>query len=510
MRSLRRTRSAIGMVAAVGLLLTGCAGYVDQGGGSADDLVLGSTVVPASFDPAQAGDANYVPYFQAAYDTLIRREPDGGLAPMLATDWSYDESRTVLSMALRDDVTFSDGVAFDADVAKQNLERFRDGTGPLGHYLALLEEVVVVDRNHVELHLSAPDPSLLVHLGDAAGLMASPAAFDSPDLATVPAGSGPYVMDTSATVQGSSYVFTRRDDYWNPSLQHYERLSFDIFPDETALLNALKTGQVDAGNLSNRNNVNEAERAGIEIVRPDIHVSWVGLIIFDRTGTTIPALGDERVRRAINHAFDGPRILEALYDGQGTPTQQIFSEASDAYDPALNDTYDHDPALARELMAEAGYQDGFDITMPTSAFFDQPTLQIIRQSLADIGIRVTYEDAGQDLISRMLAGDYPMSLMFLGAPVDWTLVNSYLTPDSAWNPFHAQDPELSALIDAVPAADDGEQAELFGEINQYMVDHAWFAPWFWIDETYAVNDGTDVVLQTQQNVPSVYNYTPSA
>ena len=97
--------------------------------GRADALRIATVVqgVP-SFDPSQAQEGHFMPFYQAVYDTLIRRLPNGDLAPMLATEWSYDDSQTALTLKLRDDVTFTDGTPFNAAAAKANLT-FRPAPG---------------------------------------------------------------------------------------------------------------------------------------------------------------------------------------------------------------------------------------------------------------------------------------------------------------------------------------------------------------------------------------------
>jgi peptide/nickel transport system substrate-binding protein len=94
-------------------------------------------------------------------------------------------------------------------------------------------------------------------------------------------------------------------------------------------------------------------------------------------------------------------------------------------------------------------------------------------------------------------------------PTDWFVVQSYLTKDSPWNPLHATDPTLQQLIDSIPSASPAEQEKAFGEINRFVVDNAWFDPWLWVEENYAVVGDIDVTLQQGQNIPSIYNYSPA-
>ena len=136
-----------------------------------------------------------------------------------------------------------------------------------------------------------------------------------------------------------------------------------VYLDPTSMLNALQAGEVDAANLANNEALEQVESAGYTI--SSWEQSWYGLFLFDRAGTMNPALEDVSVRQAINYAFDAEGMLQAAGSGYGTQTGQIFPERSVGFDSALDSRYDFDPEKARELLAEAGYEDGLTLEMPT-------------------------------------------------------------------------------------------------------------------------------------------------
>ena len=138
-------RSLTAVSAASLLLLAACGGGSSSGSGGAGDdtLTLAAITPPSSFaigEMAQSGPEDT--YYQAVYDKLLTQDADGQPAAALATEWSYDETNTTLSLTLRDDVTFTDGAAFDADAVKANLVRrprprpARPATGSWGHIAA--------------------------------------------------------------------------------------------------------------------------------------------------------------------------------------------------------------------------------------------------------------------------------------------------------------------------------------------------------------------------------------
>lgn len=507
------TLRGIAAVAAVSLALTGCSGGDEGTDESPQVLKVGSTNAVQSWDPAFVGDANYVPYAQSAYDSLIRRTIDDEYVPMLATEWAFSDENKTITLSLRDDVTFSDGEQFDAEAVKANVEHFAESAGPLGNQLVGLTSAEVLGDYEIALTFENPIPDLLYNLSDAAGRMASPAAIGTESLATVPVGTGPYVMNVDDTVQGSTYVMEAREDYWEPELQKFDEVTFQIYTDETGLLNALKSGQVDAGNLSSQDNIQNAKASDIDILNADIHISWAGLAIYDRAGDIVPELAHKEVRQAIAHAIDAEGILETAFVGEGKLNTQIFNEGSTAYDDGLNDAYSYDPELAKELMAEAGLADGFTLPLPAVSGFLLPPIQTaLEQGLGEIGITVEWvNEPIASLYPDMAAGKFAAAYVFFGSvPTDWSVVQSYMAPNAAWNPLKSADDELQGLIDQIPAASDAEREQLFADINAWEVENVWFVPWFWVEENFAVaSDDITVQVQPKNNVPFIYNYAPA-
>ena len=235
---LARTAAASGLVTI--LALTACSAPATGGGETDDTLRLGVVTQLTSFAPWEASWANQSPYLQAVYDTLLRAEPDGTITEGLATAWEWDDSKTVLTLTLRDDVQFSDGTDLTAQVAADNLVRFRDGTSENATFLAGMTSAEAVDDATLVITLAAPDPALPVYLSQNAGLVGSTAMFDSPDAQTTPIGSGPYTLDADNTVVGSTYVFEANEDYWDLESVHYDTIEMTFYGDPTALMNAVK------------------------------------------------------------------------------------------------------------------------------------------------------------------------------------------------------------------------------------------------------------------------------
>ncbi len=483
-----------------------------SGAATACTAERGDTLTVAAIGyPVQGLEANVAEvanrgmYFQAVYDSLLRAEPDGTIVPWLATEWEYNDDNTVLTLKLRDDVTFTDGTPFNADAAAQNLIRFRDGTAPGAGFLALLADAKAVDDTTLEITLSGPDPAFLNYLTRDPGMVQSPASFDTGD----PIGSGPYIYNAGDSVTESVYTYDANPDYWAPEMVKYDKLVVRYLQDATATLNAIKAGEVNAANLISSNMIPDVEGAGWDLHTQEL--DWVGLTLVDRDGAMGTPLGDVKVRQAINQAFDREALLQGLEAGYGSVTTQVFREDSAGFDPALDELYPYDPDAAKQLLADAGYPDGFDLSLPTATALGEQFFATIQDQLGAIGIDVSYTDEGSDYFGAILAPKYPAYLMFLEQALnDWQFVSFLLSETATWNPAHYSDATSEELISTIQNTEGEEQAAATKELGKYVTEQAWFAPWYRKQATFATDATVDAVVQTGNAVPYIFNYCPQS
>jgi peptide/nickel transport system substrate-binding protein len=513
---MKRTLLA-GVAAAAALMLTACSGTsgdtsngtsgASGSSGQARTLTIAMSSDVTSFAPQNAGDGPAVPWTQAAYDTLIRQQPDGSFVPMLAKSWKYDADQTTLTFTLQSGVTFQDGAALDATAVKKNLEATRDGTGILSTQLASIKSIDAPSADTVVLHLGEPDPALLRSLSQPSGMIASPAEVGSKDLDTTPDGTGPYVLDAADTVRGSTYTFTKKSDYWDKSLSlPYSTIVYKVMTDTTARVNALMSGQVDAAYID-QNTLAQVKGAGLHTYTyPGAGV--FGLFLLDRDGKIQPALKDVRVRQAINLALDRKTIVSKLLLGQGVATEQVFNPQGTAYDATLDSTYAFDPAKAKALMAAAGYAKGFSLEMPS---LGTPVETILTQELGAIGINVKFKSvAATDFISEVQSRKYPVIEFQLQSTEPWQTIQFMVAPKAPWNEFGTTDPKVTALIATIQHSTGATQTTAYKALNTYLVQQAWFAPLYFANTIYATGKNTTVVPAYEQSAPSIYTYSPAS
>ena len=496
-RRRRGGRAMTAAIAAVAVIALGACGDSSSnddgdnpsaGGGT---LTLGVIGSPPSQAAAATGWGATLWFTQAPYDSLLTENVDGSVGPHLATEWSYDEAKTTLTLKLRDGVTFTDGTPLDAAAVVANLQRLKTYPSETASLVTSVESVTAVDPSTVQLKLNAPDPSMLNKLAQSVGAIESPKHFDAADEKTRPVGSGPYVLDAARTVVGSKYVYSKNPDYWAPDKQHYDELVLNVYATAQTQVNAIQARQVNLAGLLNNDGLDRVEAAGYSTV--GIEGNWSGFILQDRAGKLVPALGDLRVRQAINHAIDRKAILESGSNkGLGSVTTQIFSPSSPAYDPALDERYPFDPTKAKQLLADAGYPNGFTVKTPMFPIGINATYDLIKQMLGDVGIALEYETLPlQEAIAAATAPRYGMVLFTLGTVTAWDDYSLSAAPEAAFNPFRTTDPKVQALAQRIRAGEPDDAAAAGKELSTFLVEQAWFAPINRPQSTFAVDASTE-------------------
>ncbi|MBO9591049.1 ABC transporter substrate-binding protein [Devosia sp.] len=474
-------------------------------GVSAETLTLAVALDNGSFDPAIVENGPRAQYWAAVYDTLLLMEPDGSIVGNLAESYAYNEDNTVLTLKLRQDVKFTDGAPFNAEAVKANVEHLRGGTGQNSFMVGAVTDIVIVDDFTVELHLSAANPAQLTYLTMAGGVMGSPAALGTEEIISVPVGSGPYMLDVANTTKGAQYSFVRNPDYWNAEAFPYDAVVLIPMGEITARMNALRSGQVD-GAQGNAQTAAEAEASGLSVNRTPIDRH--GLILADREGALVPALGDVRVRQAINHAIDGEGLLAAIQRNLGHHTTQVFNLNSVAYVPELEDRYPFDPEKAKALLAEAGYANGFDLTLPENPTV--PANPIITQQLADVGIRVIWDKVvSENYVTEAQSKRYGAFWMSLSTGNPWWDMTKQISASGPWNPFDSATPELDALLAKAQAASGDEYTALMRDVNTYVTENAWFDIWYQADAVYFAAPDVKVTMHPQNVVPYIRHFAPA-
>lgn len=488
MRHTRKvTSAAIAAIATLGLLLTGCSSSPAPSSSESAtesstpegtmptnaELHLALNSPPASWMVGNwsGGDSTMA---LSVYDNLVYTDPDGNLIPGIAEEWAYSDDRKVLTFKLRSDAgSFTNGTKVDSSAVAASLEASRVGPSTANNF-ASVESIEAPDPTTVIITLKEPDAGLLPVLTAIQGIIGAPEVLTAESSQLEPVGSGPYILDAASTTVGSSYTLVKNADHWNAESYPFSKVTFTVIQDPTAVQNALQSGQLTYAGVPSADVAKQFDAS--KYTTGNNKPNTVGALwIIDREGSIVPALADVRVRQAINMAIDRQGIAAAINPGSNQATTQIFNPTSEAYDQALDSYYTHNIEGAKKLMAEAGYADGFELTMPSTpaSITYEP---LIGQALADIGITVTWDSISfQDLYSKVFGGNYGMYFFFngfgAGMAADYNAVNGGI-----FNPFQLTDPSLEALVDTANSSPEAEQGAAFRKVNQHLVEEAYFAP----------------------------------
>ena len=512
MRHSKRIVTAIAAVAVATLALSGCSTTDAPVTETKKTLTLGvSSTDQWGFVRSDISTQVHLSaaYWMPLYDTIVKITPDLEILPNLATKWEFNADRTEITFTIRDDVKFTDGTKLDAAAIAANIIAFRDGGGgEVTQAAASIADAVAKDATTLVVTLKQADPSVLPAMAATLGAVFLPADIANPnkDKAAVPIGSGPYTLDEANTTPDSIYTYVRNKDYWDPESYPFDTIVLKPLVDNAARMNALKAGEIDGAR------VQAADAADIEGSGFTLNTgvaNWAGLHLLDRDGTIVPALANLKVRQAINMVFDRASIVKNVYQGYGVPNNQAFRDGSAAFVADETDKYPFDIEAAKKLMAEAGYADGFDITIPAIIGNHDAIMPIITQQLGEIGIRVTVEQFQLgDYFNEVFAKKYGIVFVSLPSFDDWRDVTGMVSPEALWNVFGTEDPALDKLIDEARTTTGDQQDAAFQGIGKYLLDNAWYAPWATPNVIYATNDTVSVQLSPGQIEPLIWDIKP--
>ncbi|MCV2394390.1 ABC transporter substrate-binding protein [Actinotalea sp. M2MS4P-6] len=477
------------------------------GGGELNIALQGDIT---TYDPwsAQSGYNGSLLSNQALYDSLVHLDASGEPQPWLVTDWTEADS-SHYTLTLRDDVTFTDGTPLDADAVVANFEYAKTATTPgeCNEWVAGVT-ATATDATTVDIALDKPSVGFMTDLGTCAGLIVNPTAFDNPEsLSSTPAGSGPYLLDDTNSVQGQVWAYTRNPDYWAPEAFPFDTIKLTYFSEATAASNAAKAGQIDL--IQSVDATDTSSGLAIKLTSTDFR----GLMFNDITGTLSEPLADVRVRQAMQYAIDREAIASAIYgDAAETGYSTPFTTEADGWTDALKDTYPYDPEKAKELLAEAGYADGFTVKVMTVPFIYGDAAQAIAGQLAEVGITLELSDQSADFFQQLTSKTWPM--ITYNFSIGTNPIHTYenlVSPNGFWNVMQNESPTIEDLLGQLDqAGDDAARTAILEEIAKEFQTESWYLSPTLVRGACAYDDQKLVVDSPPGSpVPFLYMITPA-
>jgi ABC-type transport system substrate-binding protein len=474
-RALKRGVPVVTLVVALSVLTAGASlGSTKAAPKRGESITLGITVPPVSLNPAKVGPGAQVAFLAPAYDSYIYQAADGSFHSGLAKSFGYvnGSHNSTFVMTIKSGLKFADGSPLNARSVVDNILYQKTSGFATSSFLRPFKSVKAVGPRKVKITTSTPVAGipLLFSQFYPSGFPISPTGLKDPKaLDTQSFGIGPYVVNTSATVPGSQYVYSPNPDYPDQTKIHYKKLVIKVISDSNALLQALKTGQIDVMSGAGKT-VDEARKAKLQVVSATARN--VALFLIDRDGKSTPAMGDVRVRQALNYALDRKAITKAIVGKYGTPTDQPANFGEDGYDPALEKAYPYNTTKAKQLLSQAGFPNGFSMTLVTVTP-GTTQAQAIAGYFENVGVKTTI--ITDDTFRAQTSAKYPAFLLSYAGNLG-VLLNLAVLPTAPGNVFKNADPQLQTLLNQYGLVSGANRAKVAKQISKFLVDKAWFLP----------------------------------
>jgi peptide/nickel transport system substrate-binding protein len=442
------------------------------------------------------------------YDTLLQPSADGkSVVPGLASGYSLAPDGLSMELTLRPNIKFTDGTPILASDVKFSLDRARDPkAGEWNFMLASIQAIEAPVPDRVVLRLAHPDPTLPAALATFnAGILPERAFMAEPGatmeekanrFALHPIGSGPFRF-----VEWHRNLFMqleRNPYYWAPGadgkpLPYLDALRFEIVPDDATRILKLQGAEVDGAEFIPL--ARAAELAGDPELRMELFPSTETTYVTLQTrpklkdGTPNP-LSDVRVRQALNYALDKDAFIHVVNFGKGTPMRSFIPSTTPL---ALTDAplYPFDPAKAKALLAEAGFAQGFDmsIMLRAGSANEIAIASVAQQMWGEIGVRLTLEQLDNaSETARYRAADFQARVGgWTNDIADPSEVTSYFAYSPNIQSQHSgfDDPVINADFESGQhETDPARRAALYREIQERFAAAAPIA--FLYESPYAV------------------------
>ncbi|MFC3207814.1 ABC transporter substrate-binding protein [Aquamicrobium soli] len=427
------------------------------------DLVLGVVLEPPHLDPtAGAAAAIDEVVYANVFEGLTRIGPNGEVLPDLAESWTVSDDGKVYTFKLHTGVKFHDGTDFDANDVKFSLDRARadNSVNAQKGLFSAIDTVEVVDPATVKVTLKHPQGSFLYNMGWGDAVIVAPESADTNK--EKPIGTGPFKFQNWA--KGSSITLVKSDGYWGDPV-FLDKAEFRIIPDAAAQVPALLSGDVQAFPFFPPDAVAQVKD------NPNLKV-----VIGSTEGETILAINNKKppfdnlkVRQAISYALDRKAIIDGATGGLGVPIGSHMSPSNKAY-VDLTGEYPHDPAKAKELLKEAGFENGIKATLKLPPP-DYARLggEIVASELRDVGINLEIipVEWAQWLDQVFTRKDYDLTIVSHTEPSD---IDIYSRKDYY---FNYDNPAFDKVIEELNlTSDEAKRDELLGKAQMILADDA--------------------------------------
>ena len=363
-------------------VLSGCGGgstaETPESRAAANTIVVGiAQDLDNSLDPHKTVKAGTREVMFNVFEGLMKPTPEGDLTPAIASDYQVSEDRLTYTFPLRDGVKFHNGDTVTAEDVVYSIQRCaaatETGIVPVEAF-SNITDIQAPDASTVVITLAQPDNEFLSYMTTAI----LPADYDQQD--TDPVGTGPFKFVSRAAQD--SVVLEKFDEYWGTPAS-LSKVTFQVYDDSTALVNALQSGAVDL--CSKLTSAQTAQLSDSYTILE----GTMNLVQAVYLNNNAAPFDNEKVRQAISYAINRQQILDMVADGHGAAVgSSIYPKLAKYFLPELVNYYEYNPEKAKQLLAEAGYPNGFDMSIAVISSY-QPhmdTAEVVVEQLRAIGV----------------------------------------------------------------------------------------------------------------------------
>lgn len=422
---------------------------------------------PDTLDPQATTGTLTFQYLKSVYDTLVEPDATGKLVPALAEAWEFSEDDGSLTFHLRPDVRFHNGDPLTAADVKATFDRMlaADSTSPHTPRFDVVKDILTPDDLTVRFELTRLSIPLLANLGSGWSAILPKRAIESGhDFSAHPIGTGPFVFQE--WVRDDHVTYRKFPDYWQAGRPYLDEVEIKDVAETTTQLYGLETGDFDIIHFVESHTLPQIEQ------NPDTNVFThsTSLALVVTLNHARPPLDDVLVRRALTHAIDRRALLDIAYTGG--EVIGAFVDAGNFYYADYSQMYPYDPQRAKALLAEAGYPDGFEVTLtlPQNYAPHVNAGNMVQNMLKQVGVTATIElvDWGTWLSQVYRDRDYDMTVIGHTGQLD---PDPRLRGEMGYTNY--ENPELTELIeDAAETPDVALRKPLYDRIQKILAEDA--------------------------------------
>ena len=403
------------------------------------------------------------------YESLVTRGIDMSLEPQLATSWEATDPETWV-FTLRDGVTFSNGKALRASDVVFSINRALSGASDMIELIDSITSVKALNPSTVEIKTEGPNPILLNQLSqifimsegwskqNGCELSQDFDASEETYCSISAMGTGPFKI--TLREQDTRTVFERNDSWWGDQSQHnIDRIELLPIKNDATRVAALLSGDIDFTNFTPAQDINRINSSSSHKVEstPQARTVFFGM---DQGSDELRSSNikganpfkDKRVRLAMYHALDMDAIKDKVMRGLSQPAGMITYPGVQGYTDALDTRLPYDPELSKKLLAEAGYPDGFEVTLdcPNNRYINDEAICVAAVGMfAKVGVKVNLDAQPKSIHFKDLQNDLSDFYMLgWGVPTfDSHYVYSFLlSSEGSWNKVGFSDARVDELV----------------------------------------------------------------